>query len=69
MSHRKRALAARDNSQFICRLSLERCRRYVSHMQAVLHMCDGTGEDVAEALRHMMHSLDSELSHSLKTME
>ncbi len=69
MSHTKRALAARDNSQFICRLSMERCRSTIAHMRAVLHVCEeGTGEDVAEALHQMIHVLDLELAHSLKKM-
>ena len=68
MSQRKRALAARETSQFICRLSMERCRHYVGHMQAVLHICEGTTEDVAETLQQMMHILDLEISHSLETM-
>lgn len=67
MSKTKRAMAARDNSQFICRLSLERCKGYISHMQAILHVCDSKGEDVTEALHQVMHILDIELSHQLKT--
>lgn len=68
MSQYKRALAASDNSQFIYRLSMERCRNYINHMQAVLHICEGTGDDVAETLRQMMHMLDLEISHSLEVM-
>ena len=68
MSHTKRALAARDNRQFICRLSMERCRSTIAHMRAVLHVCEGTGEDVTEALHQMIHVLDLELANSLKKM-
>ena len=69
MSHYKRAKVARDNSQFIRRLSLERCRSYISHMQAVLHICDSRGEDVAEALCQIMQALDAELAHNLKALD
>ena len=68
MSKRKRALAARENSQFIHRLSMERCRAHINHMQAILYMGEGAGVDVAEALRQMMHVLDIELSHNLENM-
>ena len=68
MSRNKKALAASDNSQFIYRLSMERCRNYISHMQAVLHICEGTGDDVTETLSQMMHILDLEISHSLEVM-
>ncbi|MFN3828024.1 MAG: hypothetical protein ACK4NR_10430 [Micavibrio sp.] len=65
MSSTKRAVAACSNSQFLTRLSIERCRAYVSHMQAVLHVCDIRGEDVTEALHQMMNMLDQELSQNL----
>lgn len=66
MSKTERARLARDNSQFISRLSLERCRAYIAHMRAVLHVCEETGDDVAEALQHMMQALDTELHHHLQ---
>ncbi len=66
MSAHKRVGLARENSQFICRLSIERCRGYISHMQAILHMCEGTGEDVTDTLHHMMQTLDAELCLSLQ---
>lgn len=66
MSKDKRVRLARENSQFISRLSIERCRGYISHMQAILHMCEGTGEDVAETLLHMMQTLDAELRWNLQ---
>ncbi len=66
MSQDKRARLAHENSQFISRLSIERCRGYISHMQAILHMCEGTGEDVAETLQHMMQTLDTELRWNLQ---
>jgi 16S rRNA (uracil1498-N3)-methyltransferase len=60
--------ASRENSQFIYRLSMERCRAHINHMQAILYMGEGAGVDVAEALRQMMHVLDIELSHNLENM-
>lgn len=66
MSKAERARLACENSQFISRLSIERCRGYVSHMQAILHVCDGAGEDVAETLHHMMQTLDAELRWNLQ---
>lgn len=66
MRKNERARLARDNSQFISRLSLERCRSYVTHMRAILHVCEETGEDVADALHHMMQALDMELDHHLQ---
>lgn len=68
MSKSKQARLACENSQFIYRLSLERCRGYISHMQAILHICEETGDDVAEALHHMMQALDMELRHSMQKM-
>ena len=69
MSKGKRAQAAQNNSRFIYRLSMERCRSYISHMQAILHICEGTTDDVALALQQMMHMLDLEISHSLEVMD
>lgn len=66
MSKTRQARLACENSQFIHRLSIERCRGYVSHMQAILHVCEGTGGDVAETLQHMMQTLDAELRWNLQ---
>lgn len=68
MSQDKRARLARENSLFISRLSIERCRGYIAHMQAILHVCEGTGEDVAETLQHMMQTLDAELRWNLQNI-
>ncbi len=68
MSKTKQVRLACENSQFISRLSMERCRSYISHMQAILHMCEGTGDDVAETLQHMMQALDAELRWNLQNI-
>lgn len=66
MSKSKQARLACENSQFLHRLSMERCRSYVTHMRAILHMCEDSGEDITDALHQMIHVLDLELTHSLK---
>ncbi len=66
MSKSKRAVAARENSQFLNRLAIERCRGYIHHAQAILHVCENVNEDVAEALQHLMQSLDLELRLNLQ---
>lgn len=66
MSKTKRAVAARENSLFLNRLSIERCQGYIHHAQAILHVCESVNDDVAEALQHLMQSLDLELRHNLQ---
>lgn len=68
MSEIKRAALARANIQFAHRLSIERCRGYITHMQALLHVCEGAGEEVTEALQQVIVLLDLELSHNLKQL-
>ncbi|QQG37068.1 MAG: hypothetical protein HYS17_04700 [Micavibrio aeruginosavorus] len=69
MSEIKRAVQARTNIQFAHRLSIERCRGYISHMQALLHVGEGvTGEELTEALQQVIILLDMELTHSLKQL-
>ena len=66
MSKSKQARLACENSQFLYRLSLERCRSYITHMQAALHVCGETSGEVRDALQHMMQALDMELRHNLQ---
>lgn len=56
------------NSRFVYRPSLQNCRNYVSHMQAILHVCQDSGEDMAKSLHQIMSVLDMELQHNLETM-
>lgn len=70
---RKTAInSTQENRQFLAQLSIERCRGYLSHMRAVLHVC-GTGaavldSSVQENLEQMINILDLELSGSLKSI-
>lgn len=66
MSKDKRAMAACENRQFLDRLSLERCRGYIQHAQAILHVCEPVNDDIAETLQHLMQSVDLELQLNLQ---
>lgn len=59
-------MVSRENHQFLNRLSIERCRAYISHAQAILHVCENVNEDVSEALQHLMQNLDLELRLNLQ---
>lgn len=69
MSNTKRARLARHNNvQFAQQLSIERCQGYISHMQALLYVCEGAGEELTEALQQVIVLLDLELSYNLKRL-
>lgn len=72
MTNSKGARVALENRQFLCRLSIERCRTYLSHMQAILHVCDrpvpSLNHDIQENLEQMISILDMELNQNLSNL-
>lgn len=69
----KRKTNRTGNASVLCRLGIERCRTNLSHLLAIMHLCEpeslGLDPWLAETARQIVAAIDRELCASTQILD
>jgi hypothetical protein len=64
---------ALENRLIICKLALERCQQYLTHMHALMYMCTPQNADLdnetVESMQDLLSRMQEELSASTQHLD